>query len=219
MPTPTPMERSRDLAMAGLRAALTVVRWSLGMMLLGATLSGVTAVLLLDEVAGWLRGGGWGWLGASVTVLALLILPWIWGWLGRAQGVRVAMAGLVGGHCGQAMLWVLRAIQTSLPTPNGTAMRPSPADVLAALRQPRKVSGPARWLLWLMRWKLDLDRTEAHLQAAIDDPRHQGEAPAAVLAHALAADLGERWLQPDASVLWALALAQGLLALTLNWAW
>lgn len=206
------------LAIDTLRAAFTVTRWTLGMMLFGALLSLVAATVLLDEASGWVRSGVLGTTATVFLVLVLLVLPLVWSWLGRAHGIRLACVQWLGPRAAPAIALLLRGVARR-GGPD-TAARPlTPQAVLAALRRPRTLSGPARWLAWLVRWQLDLDRTEAHLEAAAQQAQAAGVPAEAALAEALAADLGERWLQPDPTMLWTLALTQVSVVLMLAWWW
>lgn len=206
------------LAFDTLRAAFTVTRWTLGMMLLGALFSVVAATALLDEASGWVRSGMLGSAATLLLVLALLVLPFVWSWLGRAHGIRLACVQWLGPRAAPAIALLLRGVVRP-GGPDAPAQALTPQALLSALRRPRSLSGPARWLAWLVRWQLDLDRTEAHLEAAVQQAQSAGLPAEAALAEALAADLGERWLQPDPSLLWALALGQASVVLLLAWWW
>jgi hypothetical protein len=213
-----------SFALDTVRAAMLVMRWSLGMMLLGALASMLTAVILLDEAVLWVRSGWLGKLATLALMLALLILPWVWSGLGRALGIRKAASVLLAGRSEAAIGYLLRAVSRTTDPSAASAgasstVRVSPAALLRALRKPSTLSGPARWLAWLIRWQLDLQRTETHLEQAQTRADATGGAADTALAQALAADLGERWLEPDASLLWALGLSQLLLVSALAWLW
>lgn len=215
------LKAAGSLAADSMRAALTVVRWSLGMMLLGALLSVVCAVLLLDETRIWIGSGAWGWLAALLLVLALLLLPWIWGWLGRAYGIRKAFHRMLHGRSEAALQLLLQGVAAARVRAGADPQQAelTPQLLIGALRKPSTLKGLPRWLAWLLRHQLDLDRTLEHLQQAQARALSEGQPAQSALAAALAADLGERWLQPDPSLLWALGLAQVIVLTALSWLW
>lgn len=209
-------EQLVGLAVDTLRAAFTVSRWTIGMLVLGGLASLIAATVLLDEAGIWVRSGLWGSIATGMMVVSLVILPFVWCWLGKAHGIRLACLEWLGPRAEPAIALLLRAVGKRA-TETGEPL--SPQTVLAALRRPARLSGPARWLAWLIRWQLDLDRTEAHLEQAAQQAAQTGVPSEQALAGALAADLGERWLQPDPALLWALALAESAVVLTLAWLW
>lgn len=206
------LQSARQLLASGASAAFTVARWSVGLALLGLALSLLGVLLLWDEGWAGLRAGGWLMAAAIGGALLLLLAPLGWWWLGQTQGVSKALLRLVGPRT-EALLEVLfLAIEERHPG------RPLDAPTLiAVLRQPGLLGGLAGLIVRVLRWRLDLDRTVEHLEAAVAAPAAANQPPQRVLSAALAADLGERWLPDYGWLVWVLALFEAGLILGFGW--
>lgn len=206
------LQSARNVALASASAAFIVVRWSLGLLLLGVALSVSGAALLWDEGWGALRTGGWSTVWAGLGAVVLLLSPALWWWLGNAQGVNKALLRVLGPHAGDALNVLFDAIEQRSP---GQAL--NAPGLLAILRHPGQLGGLAGWIVRALSWRLDLDRTAEHLEAAMAAPGASEQPPRRVLSTALAADLGERWLPGYGWLIWLALLLEVTLLIALGW--